>query len=153
AVRYVLALIVTVTLAAPSFAQLLKEVGVEVLKTVGAKLVGKGFDYLWGKEIAPDQRVAELQERLSAYESGLRQVDAKLADQIAALRKALNPRPPADEVRKIVNQPLKSLEDRTTNLENRQDLLDSRVRQIEELFGYIPTVTPAPLLVSSVEAG
>jgi len=131
----------------------LKEIGVEVLKGIGSKLIDVGIDYLWGKDTTAEQRVTELQARLSAYEAGLRQVDAKLADQMAAFRKDLSAKTTADDVRKIVNQTLQSLEDRTTKLEVRQDLLDSRVRQIEELFGHIPTVPPAPLLMASEPGG
>ena len=81
-------------------------VGAELLKTIGSKLASDGLDYLWGKDIARDQRVAELQGRLTAYEDGLRRVDAKSADQIASLRKDLSSRTTADDVRKIVNETL-----------------------------------------------
>jgi len=152
-----LALAVLLTMSSPRAqaqgAEVLKFVAVEGMKAIGTKLIDGGIDRLWGKETSGDQRVAELSDRLSSYESGLRQVDAKAADQIAALRKDLNTRTTADDVRKIVNQTLASLEERTGKLENRQDTLDSRVRQLEDLFGYIPTVTPAPLLVSAEQPG
>lgn len=148
----------------PARAQL-AEVGTfvasELLKGIGSKLVGEALDGLWGKDITPDQRVAEFQGSLAAYEAGLRRVDARMADQVAALRKDLSTRTTADDVRRIVNQTLsaleertKKLEDRTGKLENRQDAIDSRIRALEDFFGYIPTVPPAPLLASaSEEAG
>jgi hypothetical protein len=139
-----------------------QEIAVEIAKIVGKKLieigveagVQYGIDQLFGKDTPPDQRVNELQSRLGAYEAALKQVDAKQAVQIAALRKELNTKTTAEDVRKVVESTLKSLEDRTVKLEYRQDLLDSRVRQLEEVFGYIPTITPAPLLTSaSKESG
>ena len=151
-------------LGRPAHAQL-AEVGTfvasELLKGIGSKLVGEALDNLWGKDVSPDQRVAELQGTLAAYESGLRQVDARLADQVSALRKDLSSRTTADDVRRIVNQTLAALEERTAKLEsrtgkleNRQDAIDSRIRALEDFFGYIPTVPPAPLLASaSQEAG
>lgn len=148
----ILAILVVAVSVQPAPAQL-KEIGVEILKSIGSKLIEAGIDSLWSKDTPADQRVTELQARLSAYEAGLRQVDAKLADQMAAFHKDLSAKTTADDVRKIVNQTLQSLEDRTTKLEFRQDLLDSRVRQIEELFGHIPTVPPAPLLLASEPGG
>jgi WD40 repeat protein len=138
--------------------QKLAEVGIhvggEVLKGIGSKLASEGLDRLWGKDVPPDTRVAELQSRLTAYEDGLRRVDAKSADQIAALRLDLSSRTTADDVRRIVNQTLASLEARTGRLAADQAALEVRVRQLHDLFGYLPTVTPAPLLVSvSEESG
>jgi len=148
-------------------------VGCEILKGIGSQLVDVGLEQLWGKDVSSEQRVTELQGRLAAYESGLRQVASssqrqatelqgrqsatesglrevagKLADQVASLRKEITTKTTADDVRKIVQQTLKELEDRTGQLEYRQDRVESRVRQIEELFGYLPTVAPAPLLVT-----
>ncbi len=133
-------------------------VGAELLKTIGSKLASEGLDYLWGKDIAPDQRVAELQGRLTAYEDGFRRVDAKSADQIASLRKDLSSRTTADDVRRIVNETISALEARTSKLESRtgklekrQDAIDARIRDLEQFFAYIPTVPPAPLLPSASE--
>jgi WD40 repeat protein len=128
-----------------------KWAGGELLKGIGSRLTDKGLDYLWGSDTAADQRVAELQGRLKAYEDGLRQVDAKSADQISALRRDLSSRTTPDDVRRIVNQTLASLEARTGKLEYRQDALETRVAHLEGLLGYIPTVQPAPLLASASE--
>jgi hypothetical protein len=131
-------------------------VGCELIKGIGSRLVDKGLDYYWTKEVQPDLRVAELQSQLSAYESGLRRIDTKIADEVAALRKDVTTRTTAEDVRRIVRQTLEELEKRTgqlaartKELEGRQDLVEARVRKIEELFGYIPTVQPAPLLVTA----
>ena len=126
-------------------------VGCEILKGIGSQLVEVGLDQLWGKDVSSEQRVAELQGRLAAYESGLRQVASssqqkvaelagrqsaseaglrevagKLADQVASLRKEISTRTTADNVRKVVEreETLKELEDRTGQLEYRQDRVD-----------------------------
>jgi|GEM_PF-2377028 len=151
--RYALALVATVVVAAPpAFGQakdVAKFVGGELLKGIGSGLAKGAIELLWNKDTSGEQRVAELNTRLSAYEAGLRQVDAKSADQISALRKELSTRTTIEDVRKVVDRTLESLEERQANLENRQDTLDSRVRQLEELFGHIPTVPPAPLLITA----
>ena len=67
--------VLVLVLAAPPAPAQLKEIGVEVLKGILSKGIDAGIDYLWGKDTAPDQRVAELQRQLSSYEAGLRQVE------------------------------------------------------------------------------
>ncbi len=107
-----------------------------------------------GIELWPDrERLTDIQGKQSAHESGLREVAGKLADQVADLRKDISSRTTPDDVRKIVKQTLKELEDRTGQLEYRQDMIDSRVRQIEELFGYIPTVVLVWLLAHRLGCG
>ncbi len=160
--RMLLLALLTLGVSVPTAHGQGKEIAGEIAKIIGKKLielgvekgVEYGIDQLFGKDTPPDQRVTELQARLGAYEAALRQVDAKQADQISALRKELSTKTTAEDVRKVVESTLKSLEDRTVKLENRQDLIDSRVRQLEEVFGYIPTIAPAPLLTSaSKESG
>jgi WD40 repeat protein len=139
--RIVLAIAIVASLAMSASAQLTevgKAVGIEVLKSVAGKLTDVGLDYIFSKDTSAEERVKELQQRLSAYEAGLRQVDVKLAEQMAAFTKQLSAKTTAEDVRKIVGQTLKTLEDRTANLELRQDKLESRVRSIEELFGHLP---------------
>ncbi len=164
---FALTLLVLAVDPPPAKAQL-KEAVVEIGKIVGKEVLGflikegleAGKDYLLGSPspqgqgTPPDVRVSEMKDRLATYEAALRQVDAKLADQIATVRKELSTKTSVDDVRKVVGDTLKSLEDRTNKLENRQDLHDSRVRELEELFGSLPSVTPAPLLTTvSAEAG
>jgi hypothetical protein len=56
-------------------------------------------------------------------------------------------------VQAIVNDTLATLEARTKELEARQDKIDVRIREIEEAFGYLPTVPPSPLLRTTVSEG
>lgn len=123
-------------------------------KFCGEYLAGKGLDLLWESAFGSDEaRIKELDQRLVSYATLLRQVDEKQAAKIEQLRRDLSTKTTAAQVREIVNQTLAALSDRVKGIEARVDKLDDRVKQIEELFGYIPTVPPAPLLMSSVEKG
>jgi WD domain, G-beta repeat len=137
------------------------DVAVHLAKFAGEQLVKKGLDVLFASGGPPAKdRVKELDLRLGFYESSLRQVDAKMADQVASMRKELGTKTTAEDVRAIVKKTLGELDGRirkleagADKLENRQDKVDARIKDIEDLFGYIPSVAPAPLLLSSVEAG
>ena len=65
--------------------------GVYVAKFFGEYLAGKGLDALFDSVgLSGEDRVKELNIRLGSYESSLRQVDAKMADQVASLRRELS---------------------------------------------------------------
>lgn len=65
----------------------------------------------------------------------------------------LNKRPTREEVRRIVLAVLSELEGRIAKLEQRTDRIEVRVAQLEDVFGFIPTVPPSPLIRSSVQEG
>jgi len=121
-------------------------------KFLGEYLLGKCLDDVWDSATGkPD--LGELDSRLRAFEGALSQVDARLSVNIADLRRELNRRPTREEVRRIVLNVLAELEGRIAKLETRTDGIEVRVAQLEEVFGFIPTVTPSPLIRSSVQEG
>jgi formylglycine-generating enzyme required for sulfatase activity len=123
-----------------------------VAKYLGEYFLGKCLDEAWNSATGqPD--VYELDSRLRAFEGALSQVDARLSSKIAELRRDLNQRPTREEVRRIVLSVLNELEGRIAELERRTDRIEIRVAQLEEVFGFIPTVPPSPLIRSSVQEG
>jgi hypothetical protein len=123
-----------------------------VAKYLGEYFLGKCLDEAWNSATGqPD--VSELNSRLRVFEGALSQVDTRLSSKIAALRGELDKRPTREEVRRIVLSVLSELEGRIAELEQRTDRIEVRVAQLEEVFGFIPTVPPSPLIRSSVQEG
>lgn len=138
-------------LMTPSVAQA-EPIALYAAKFIGEYLLGKALDEVWNQATGqPD--VNELQSRLLSFEVSVARVDAGLSRQITDLRKKIDTKVSKDEVRRIVRAALDELEQRIKKLEVRVDKLDARIKEIEELFGFLPTVTPAPLLRSSVMEG
>ena len=118
------------------------------------------LDSLWDKAVGPDERVAELDKRLLAYETMLRQVDATQAAEIAKLRRSLDTKTTAEDVPQIVNETLgklrervKEIEGRLTEAEKRTFTLEKRVAAIEDLFGRITYFPPTPLVMRDGDGG
>lgn len=126
-----------------------------VVTATGEKLT----DWAWNKTFGSDtDRLAEVDRRLATYQGLLEQVDAKVAGEIGDLRKELNTKTTPEDVQRIVNRTLtpvrekvQLLESQVGDLQRRTDKIDDRLKQIEDLFGRIPYVPPAPLLFSTVD--
>ncbi|MFQ3649519.1 MAG: hypothetical protein SNJ75_04245 [Gemmataceae bacterium] len=131
-----------------------KRVALWAAREVGRILIGHSLEKLFGSEVKAPERITELQRRLEMYESMLLQVDAKQANEIAKLRRSLNEKTTAEDVRRIVEATLASLDEKLRDLEGRLGeadqrmlTLEKRVQAIEDLFGRISYFPPTPLLV------
>ncbi|MEQ8785224.1 MAG: hypothetical protein RIC55_02960 [Pirellulaceae bacterium] len=137
-----------------------------VAATVGARLVERSVDSLWEQAFgSEDQRVRELDRRLLTYETLLRRLDQQQADAVAEFRSELSTRTTAEDVRRIVNPTLAAIAAQVQALENsvadvrsdtaelqsRTEDLDDRLACLEQVFGDIRYIPPAPMLRSSVD--
>lgn len=126
--------------------------GAHVAQFVGDFFLGKALDEVYNATTGqPDLR--ELDSRLKTFEGAVKQVDERIAAAISDFRRDLNSKVTREDIRAIVDQTLANLEQRIRATEKRQDRLELRVSQLEEVFGFIPFVPPSPLLRSSVEDG
>jgi WD40 repeat protein len=131
-----------------------KEVAILAAKELGKYLVQKQLESLFDGDTKGSERINELNRRLEVFETVLRQVDATQAAEIAKLRRSLSEKTTAEDVRRIVEQTLASLDEkvreiegRLTDAEKRTLTLEKRVEAIEDLFGRITYFPPSPLVI------
>jgi hypothetical protein len=122
--------------------------------SAGGELISEGLLRLWDSQFGnPQVRVEELDNRFRHFEELLRQVDKQRADEIATFRASLSEKTSAEDVRRIVQpalasmqarldalekdvgvlkQDVKGLDGRATNLEGRAGRLEDRATRIED---------------------
>lgn len=88
---------------------------------------------------------------LEALESSLGRRHTSLAQQIHKLRSEIDGKASPEDIRKIIQNILSELEGQLGQLDTKLDRVAIGERAAEETFGYLPTVTPSPLLRSGVD--
>lgn len=133
-------------------------VGKWLLQQIAANMFSDLYESATGK---PDPRA--IQARLEAAEAAFSQAASELAandaalagtyrqlaGEISALRREVNERTSRERIEEVVKGVLGKLEQRIGAAEVRVAGVEFRVREIENLFGCLPTVAPAPLLATA----
>jgi hypothetical protein len=111
-------------------------------QTILEKLDSGFFDELKKEEIKVD---------LQTLESTLGLQDLNLKNKISLLRQDMDGKASAADIRNIVREVLTELEKKLSTIDTR--LTDAAVQQkaVADIFGYIPTVTPSPLLRTDID--
>ena len=114
----------------------------------------KGAEYAWDSTFSNEEdRVQELDKRLQTYESLVHQVDERLATEVATFRRSLSGKTSPDDVRAIIAPSLDAIRQRMGKIEGRVDNLESRMTQLESIFGgMVPYLPPSPLLLSTAKS-
>jgi hypothetical protein len=114
------------------------------------KVLDEVFDAATGK---PDPH--ELKRQLDSLSGSLSQMghaQGDLLQQLHSLRQEVNERTSRAVIEQVVRSVLHSYEDRLSKVDIRLSTAEQRLKDIENLFGYVPIVLPSPLLGDTLEA-
>lgn len=108
---------------------------------IGRAILDKLFD-----EVTFQSKKQEIRTDLELFDAALARVDEKLSNRIRDLRKQLESKASIEDVRRIVDETVAELESRVQQADRQVTSTEARVRELETIIGYVPTVTPSPLL-------
>src|SRR3989344_4841474 len=106
------------------------------------------------EKLAEEQDAAkreEISQNLAALEGALDQSHASLKSKVAQLKTESGNRVDANTIRSTINEVLMELQQDIGKLRTDFDKLENMEGQTIELFGYLPTAAPSPLLIDDVE--
>ena len=97
-------------------------------------------------EATYQEKKNEIKTDLELFEAALSRTDEQLASKIHSLRSELDAKASVEDVRQIISEVVTDLESRAVKIESGITNSEQRVKELETVFGYVPTVTPSPLL-------